>query len=134
MLTIVRPAFVPHFCAALVAMLFATGCSRQLEAPPVEVLKRESLVGAGKIVQVRSTTDEILRQIEVTIMTDDLEMRHVEDELAGRATFEIGWKKLDGWRIPDSAEIEVRAAGYLLPYRAKLKPSGNGAGDGKNSP
>lgn len=104
--------------AASLLALFA--CSGKLEKPPVEVLERESLLGAGKIIQIRSTTNEELSEIEVTIKAEDREMRHTELRLGGYQTVEIGWKKLGGWQIPETAEIEVRVAGYLLPVRSRL--------------
>jgi hypothetical protein len=99
------------------------GCGKQFERPPVEVLQRESLLGAGNIVQIKSTTKEELTDIEVTIKTEDREVRHTELRLGAYQTIEIGWKKLDGWQIPDAAEIEVRVAGYALPVRARLAPA-----------
>ena len=66
---------------------------------------------------------EPLTEIEVTIRAENREIRHTELRLAGYQTVEIGWKKLGGWKIPDEAEIEVRAAGYLLPLRAQLAPA-----------
>lgn len=104
-----------------------------MEPPPVEVLQRPSLLGAGTIVQIRSTTNEALTEIEVTISSGDRTMKHTELRLGGYETVEIGWKKLGGWEIPDAAEIEVRAKGYLLPARARLVPeSADGsASDGR---
>lgn len=118
-----------HFRAALVVTaaisLSLAGCGKRFERPPVEVLQRESLLGAGNIVQIKSTTKEVLTDIEVTIKSEDREMRHTELRLGAYQTIEIGWKKLDGWQIPDSAEIEVRVAGYALPVRARLSAEGD---------
>ena len=119
--------------AALAVALSVTGCGLEMEPPPIEVLQRPSLLGAGTIVQIRSTTNEVLTEIEVTISSGDRTMKHTELRLAGYETVEIGWKKLGGWEIPDDAEIEVRAKGYLLPAKARLaseSPDGS-ASDGR---
>jgi hypothetical protein len=108
---------------ALAVGVAATACGGHLSQPPVEVLQRPSLVGAGVIVQIKSTTSEPLTEIEITISGDDREITHREDALAGYETLEIGWKKLGGWEIPEDAQIEVRASGYLLPARVRLTPA-----------
>jgi hypothetical protein len=105
---------------AVVVVLAA--CNGRLEKPPVEVLHRDSLLGIGKIIQIKNTTSEELGEIEITIKTENREARHTELRLGGFQTVEIGWKKLDGWQIPDEAKIEVRVEGYLLPVRAHLAP------------
>ena len=107
---------------AIGAVLLLASCNGRLEKPPLEILQRDSLIGAGKIIQIKSLTNEELTGIEVTIAAENREMRHTEPRLAGHDVVEIGWKKLDGWQIPNSAEIEVRVEGYLLPVRARLAP------------
>ena len=116
-----RPNHRLAAAATLALPLVLAGCGRKLDPPPVEVLQRPSLLGAGTIVQIKSTTNEELSEIEVTISSGDRTMKHTELRLAGYETVEIGWKKLGGWEIPADAEIEVRAAGYLLPVRARLE-------------
>jgi hypothetical protein len=110
---------------AITGLLVA--CNGRLEKPPLEVLQRESLLGAGKIIQIKSTSSEELTEIEITIKTANREVRHTEMRLAGFQTVEIGWKKLDGWQIPNDARIEVRAAGYMLPVRATLRSGADGS-------
>jgi hypothetical protein len=104
----------------LAVIALCLGCGRELEAPPVQVLERDSLIGAGKVVQIKSMTNEELRAVEVTIAAKEGEMVYREERLGPYETLEVGWKKLGGWEIPDDAEIRVRAQGYLLPYRARL--------------
>jgi hypothetical protein len=114
----------------LVAGGLVTGCGGRLGRPPVEVLQRPSLVGAGVIVQLKSTTSEPLTEIEVTISGDGREITHREDVLAGYETVEIGWKKLGGWEIPEEAEVEIRVRGYLLPVHVRLTPADEGEQSG----
>jgi hypothetical protein len=121
-----RQIRVSLLVAVAITGLFVA-CDGRLEKPPLEVLQRESLLGAGKIIQIKSTSSEDLTEIEVTIKTADREIRHTEMRLGGFQTVEIGWKKLDGWQIPDDAEIEVRAAGYMLPVRATLTSGADGS-------
>ena len=110
---------------AAVIFLALVGCGKRFERPPLEVSQRESLLGAGNIVQIKSTTNEVLTEIEVTIKTKDREVRHTEPRLGAYQTVEIGWKKLGGWQIPHTAEVEVRVTGYGLPVRARLSDEGD---------
>lgn len=98
----------------------ASGCGR-FETPPVELTFRDSLVGAGKIVQVANTSNEPLASVAVTISAPSGESRtFTQDELGGFETIEIGWKKLGGWQIPLGSEIEIGADGYLLAFKGRL--------------
>ena len=110
-------------------LAMALACGARIERPPLEVLQRESVLGAGKIVRIRSTTSDELTGVEVLITADGRQMRHTETRLGGHQTVEIGWKKLGGWQIPDDAEVEVRADGYLLPVRERLALDSNAEGE-----
>ena len=96
------------------------GCNTKLEKPPVEVTFRESLVGAGKILQLKNQTNLPLHELEVTIESDSGEVGYQVPELAGYEVLEVGWKKLGGYEIPDGAKVEVRAKGYLLPVAVEI--------------
>ena len=63
---------------AAAILLSLVGCGKRFERPPVEVLHRESILGAGNIIQIKSTTKEELTDIEVTIKTRNREVRHTE--------------------------------------------------------
>ncbi len=107
------------FGAALVA-LAAVGCN-QVSAPPIELSYRESLVGAGKVVQIENTSNEALLGLAVEIIAPEGETRTFTlDELAGYGSIEIGWKKLGGWQIPEGADVKVSAEGFFLPFEGKL--------------
>ena len=104
----------------VVAIALILSCGRSLEAPAVEVTSRDSLVGAGKIIQIKNQANEPLTEVEVTVRGAKGEVVYSEASLGPYESFELGWKKLGGWEIPDNAEIEVRAAGYLIPLKARL--------------
>lgn len=99
----------------LFALLLSTlACGKAIEPPPVEITFRESLLGAGKIVQIKNTTNEPLTEIEIVIRAPDGDERtFVQESIEGYGLFELGWKKLGGWEIPAGSEVEVRARGYL---------------------
>ena len=105
--------------APCLLVMFA-GCEQELKAPPVEVSHRESLIGAGRILQVKNLTNEELVDLEITIQSENGEVTYRHPQLGGFEVLEVGWKKLGGWQIPDGAEVEVRAEGYLVPYRGQL--------------
>lgn len=109
------------------ALLAGTAGCRRLQAPPVELSFRDSLVGAGKIIQVANTSNEALAGLEVKISTPSGESRTFTlDELAAYQEIEIGWKKLGGWQVPPGAEIEIRADGHLMPFKGRLPESRDG--------
>ncbi len=108
----------------LLAVLLATllgACSTKFEAPPIELSSRESLIGAGVILQIRNTASEPLAGLEVEITAPDGTTRHfVQDTVDGHSTVEVGWKKLGGWKIPAESKVEIRADGYLRAVTATL--------------
>lgn len=104
----------------VLAALALAGC-HLLEPPPVEIGFRESLLGAGYIVQVRNLSNEPLRRLEVRLVAPSgEERRYAAARLAGYQTLEVGWKKLDGWRIPPGVSVEVRAGWRPRAARARL--------------
>ena len=42
---------------------------------------------------------------------------------------EVGWKKLNGFEIPNDAEVAVTADGYMLPVEVVLDDNKGGEGD-----
>ncbi len=83
---------------------------------------RESLVGAGKIVQIKNSSSEPLAEIEVTFRAPSGEERKFNrPSLEAGEAFEVGWKKLDGWEIPVGADVEVRCKGHLRAYSSKIE-------------
>ncbi len=109
------------FLALLSTVLLAAACGRQLEAPPVELVTRESLMGLGKILQITNRGQESLEGLEIRIETPAGDVKnHQVPALAAGETMELGWKKLAGFEIHPGAEVSIEATGFLLPYRAKL--------------
>ncbi len=103
---------------ALLLLAFAAlgpvACSKAIDPPPIEITFRESLLAAGKIVQVKNTSNEPIEEIEVVLKAPNGdERRFVQESLDGYGAFEVGWKKLGGWEIPPGTEVEVRVKGYL---------------------
>lgn len=91
-------------------------CSQAIDPPPIEITYRESLLAAGKIVQIKNTSNEPLQKIEVTLKAPNGDERtFTQESLDGYGTFELGWKKLGGWEVPSGTEIEVRVEGFLRP-------------------
>lgn len=102
-------------------VLGTLACSKVIGPPPVEITFRESLLAAGKIVQVKNTSNEPIAEIEVTLTAPNgEERRFVQESLDGYDAFEVGWKKLGGWEIPPGAEVRVRVKGYLRSVAASI--------------
>ena len=105
----------------LLAALALAACGVSLEPPPVEVGARDSLIGAGTIVRIVSTTSEALEELEVEIAAPDGEERTFYlDVLPGYGFEEVGWKKLGGWEVPWGSTVRVRAKGYLTAREIEL--------------
>ncbi len=104
----------------LVLVAALCSCSR-LEAPPLEVQYRESIVGLGKIVRITNRNVEALSRLEVRIENPNGDVKNYElASIAAGETVELGWKKLDGFQVEAGAEVAIRSEGYALPYQAEL--------------
>ena len=109
----------------VLAALGPVACSKAIDPPPIEITYRGSLIGAGEIVQIKNTSNEPIEKIEVTLTAPDGDERSfVQESLDGYDSFELGWKKLGGWKIPPGTEVEVRVKGYLRPAGASI-PEGS---------
>ena len=109
--------------AALLLPLLALGCGVALEAPPIELAYRDSLVGAGKILRIKNTSSETLTDLRIEIAAEGHgERSFTQESLGGYQTLEVGWKKLGGWEVPAGAEVSIRCAGYLLSFSGELPP------------
>ena len=103
------------------AALASVACSKAIDPPPIEITFRESLLAAGLIVQVKSTSNEPIEEVEVTLEAPNGdERKFVQESLEGYGGFEVGWKKLGGWEIPAGTRVEVRVKGYLRPAVAVI--------------
>jgi len=102
-----------HLLLGLMA-LGPVACSKVIDPPPIEIAFRESLLAAGKIVQIKNTSNEPIAGIEVALTAPNGdERRFVQESLDDYGEFEVGWKKLGGWEIPPGTRVEVRVKGYL---------------------
>ena len=108
----------------LLTCAIAVGCSAALEAPPVDIAYRESLVGIGKIVRITNKAETALTAIEVRIENTNGDIKNYSTpSLAAGETLELGWKKLDGFQIEIGSEVTLRAEGFVLPVIAELTES-----------
>lgn len=114
---------MPRMALCLV-LLLALACSTVLEAPPVEIAYRDSLVGLGKIVRITNQADTALAALEVRLENPNGDVKHhLFDSLAPGETYELGWKKLEGFEVAVGARVSLEAEGYALPYRVELAVS-----------
>ena len=107
------------------AALGLVACSKAIDPPPIEITYRGSLIAAGKIVQIKNTSNQPIEKIEVTLTAPGGDERtFVQESLDGYGSFEVGWKKLGGWEIPPGTQVEVRAKGYLRSAAASIPTEG----------
>ena len=119
-----RRAALPLIVIALAGVL-AGACSGALEAPPVDIAYRDSLVGIGKIVRITNEGEAALSALEVRIENPNGDVKnHSVPSLATGETLELGWKKLEGFEVQIGAEVALRAEGFALPALAELVEGG----------
>jgi len=108
----------------LLSLALAVGCSGALEAPPVDIAYRDSLVGIGKIVRITNKAETALTAIEIRIENPNGDVKNYSTpSLAAGETLELGWKKLDGFQVELGSQVSLRAAGFVLPSLAELAES-----------
>lgn len=116
-----RLVAVGLFGAMLIQLSSLMGCGVAIKSPPIEIQQRDSLIGAGKIVRIENTSNQLLNEIKITIEAPSGDQRtFTQDTLNGFETLELGWKKLGGWEIPLGATVKVRCKGYLGARKAVL--------------
>ena len=119
----------PAALSLLLSLLLGVGCSGALEAPPVDIAYRESLVGIGKIVRITNQAETALSALEVRIKNPNGDVKNYTlPSLAAGETLELGWKKLDGFQVEIGAEVSLRAEGFGLPYLAELSADAGSSG------
>jgi len=109
-----------------VALLPIVACGKALEAPPLNVEHRESLLGAGRILQISNFGEVSLNCAEVRIETPSGDVKnHGLGTLAAGELIELGWKKLGGFEIPFGAEVTFECEGFLLPLTVEIQNTGS---------
>ena len=104
--------------AALVCAL-ASGCGKSALPPPVTVSYRDSLVGAGKVIQISNNSPHHLYNVRVVGRNfDEVSSASVKaaDHLGPNDYVEVGWMEFEAW-VPRSGEsVEVYCDDYATPY------------------
>ncbi len=96
----------------LVAVLLFAACAA-IEAPPLEIMQRDSLLGIGKILIVTNPSEQALEEVTLRFENPNGDTKNYTlGSLNTGAETEVGWKKLDGFEVSDAAKVEVRAKGY----------------------
>lgn len=106
----------------LTALAFVvSACSGSLSPPPIDVEFRDSLMDLGEIARLSNTSTRPLSNIRIKVKNPNDDVKHYTVEsLAPRDTVEVGWKKLEGFRIERGARLTLRCDGYLLPKIVQL--------------
>lgn len=105
-----------HFL--ILGMLLLPACSAAVLPPPVTIYCRDSLLGAGIVVQIYNESPHHLYNVRVVGRNfENVTSASVKavDHLAPGGIVEVGWLEFGNW-IPMSGEtVEVYADNYLLP-------------------
>ena len=102
--------------ALLVPILVALLTSACQLTPPVSVSMRESMVGQGQVIRITNTSEEALQEVRVRVTDPDSgeSREHFESQLGPGGLLEVGWLKLEGWPVPEGAEVAVTAKGFAI--------------------
>ena len=110
-----RPRALSRWILSLLvlAALLTTACEL---TPPVSVSMRESMVGQGQVIRVTNTSEKTLEEIRIRVTDPDSgeSREHFAASLGPGALLEVGWLKLEGWQVPEDAEIAVTAKGHAI--------------------
>ncbi len=103
------------------AILLLAACGQTLEPPPLDIAHRDSLLGAGRILQITNTGSETITCPQVRIETPAGDIKnHNLGALASGERVELGWKKLGGFEITRGAEVTFECEGYFRPLAVTL--------------
>ena len=100
---------------AVVVVLVLLGCfyfNNRIVDPPLSVTWRDSYL-AGKVLQVRNTTDDIT--LDCTVFAKNLkkgEKRSFNFSLPPRSVQELGIREMNWIFIPGEEIVEISARGY----------------------
>lgn len=116
-----NPSRTASVAIVLVALFW--GCGAKLGRPPIECTYRKSLLGAGNILRLENQSHAALGGLRVEVRSADGDVIYEQAQLGSFEILEVGWKKLNGFEIPDDAVVVIRADGFLLPLRVELAAS-----------
>lgn len=84
--------------------------------PPVAASVRDSVLGLGRVLQLRVQGDKAIRnvQVEAVNTAKDSHASYRFDVIKPGTVEELGWREW-GWSLDPSETISVSADGYALP-------------------
>lgn len=102
-----------------VVLCLVVGCGNSALPPPVTVTYRDSLVGAGKVLQIKNDSAHHLYNVRVTGREyknmNSASVRATE-QLKPGALVEVGWMEFEAWMPEPGESIEIYADNYAAPY------------------
>lgn len=117
----------PHTAVLVTATLFlitGSGCNENGQtvlprpAPPVTITYRDSLVGIGKVIQIKNTSADHLYKVKVVgrnFQQNSSGSVKATDDLAPGDVAEVGWMEFGAWTPQPGETVEVYSEGYLVP-------------------
>lgn len=104
-------------------ILFASGCNKSAQPPPVVVTYRDSLFGIGKVIQITNNSSYHLYNVCVIErnydeVSDEVSAHFVKvtNHLRPYDTVEVGWLEFESW-IPRPGEtVGVCCDDYVMPF------------------
>ncbi len=116
-----RCAIASRLTVALIlacAVSLLAGCSKSPKPPPVDIAVRKSIVGVGRVIQIRNRSAHHLYNVKVVLR--DLEKLtsgsvRATSHLRPYTAVEVGWLQFQGWVPQRGQTIEVYCDDHLLP-------------------
>lgn len=110
--------------ASMLVILVALGCNENggsvlpNPVPPVAITYRDSVWGAGKVVQVTNNSSHHLYNVKVVgrnARENSSASVKATDHLRPDETVEVGWLEFESWTPAPGETIEIYCDDYFVP-------------------
>ena len=100
------------------------GCNEQGDTvlprpkPPISITYRDSIWGAGKVIQITNSSNHHLYNVKVVgrnIRQFSSASVKATDHLSPGQMVEVGWLEFESWTPVPGEIVEVYSDGYLIP-------------------
>jgi hypothetical protein len=108
-----------------VSFLLEVGCDEQGNTflprpiPPVSVTYRDSLVGAGRVIQITNNSSHHLYNVKVVgrnAQQNSSASVRATDHLRPGDVVEVGWLEFEVWTPEPGESVEIYCEDYAVPY------------------
>lgn len=113
-----RPVWL-YLAFVAFGIALASGCGQAALPPPVQVTYRDSVIGAGKVIQITNTSSRPLYNVQVVgrnFEEGSNASTPATGHLSPGCSVEVGWLEFDSWTPLSGETVEVYCDNYDAPY------------------